>query len=497
MEAALTTYKRLIRNSSLIASRLSRSALCLLLLLAFGPAGLCQTAPSLAQAKKLYIEAFTGGKPADQLRQSLIKHLHESGRFQLLDSAADADAIVTGTGRIWTKGYVTTSLRAPAANRQPVYGGYLSIEITGKDQRILWSYLVTPGKSVWTKITNDLAGSLAKKLLQASGEPTSSQPAQKTTLRETALDGAGATFPAPLYQKWFESFEQRNPSVRLTYRAVGSKKGAELLAAHQVDFAASDVSAPDLGEPGLHAQFRRVPTVLGAVVPIYNLPDVTQDLRLTPEVLAGIYLGTIKNWNDPEIRRWNKGVNLPDSEIKVVHRSDGSGTTYTFSEFLSKISPQWRSSVGTGTSLNWPVGVALTGNEGVAAQVQTTPNSIGYVELVYAIQHELNFALVRNSSGEFIRASIESLATAAKSASAGPGPPPSITNSPARGAYPISTFTWILLPEQIGDPAKKTALYELLRWILTDGQSECSALAYAPLPSQVAQRELQALSAMQ
>lgn len=479
-----------VASDTLIPSRLALIAALFAALLALVSLANCQTAESLSAARKIYVAEFNGGKAAEQLRASVIRRLQKSGRFQLADSPEAADAVLTGTGQVWIGGYLSTNWRAPSANRQPVYEGYLSVEIKGKDQRTLWSYLVTPSRSIWANITNDLAGSLVRNMVAAANSRSPLLTAPASELKAASLAGAGATFPAPLYRRWFESFEQRNPAVHITYDAVGSEKGAELLASHAVDFAASDVSSPDLGNPGLKANFRRIPTVLGAVVMIYNLPGVAE-LRFTPDVLAGIYLGQIKRWNDPEIVRWNKGTNLPDSEIVVVHRSDGSGTTYTFSDFLSKVSPEWQRSVGRGTTLSWPVGEGQQANDGVAAKVQATLYSIGYVELVYAIQHELNYGLVRNSSGEFIRANIESLAMAAKGASAATGVPPSITNSPAARAYPIATFTWLLLPQQIGDPAKKSALYDLLRWVLTDGQNECSALAYAPLPPHVAQRELE------
>lgn len=475
------------------------SASVFVLLLSLFPAAMrldAQTAQSLAQAKKLYVETFSGGNPAAQLRQSLIKRLRKS-KYQIVDAPSDADAIVKGTGQIWIKGYLTTNSRAPATNRQAVYGGYLSVEIIGKAGETLWSYLVTPGKLVWTSVTDDLAGSMVKEMVAANAElRPATIPSHKDHLTQTALSGAGATFPAPLYQKWFQSFQQRNPEIHVTYDTVGSEKGTQLLVENSVDFAASDVSSPDLGNPQLHANFRRIASVLGAVVPIYNVTDLTQDLRFTPEVLAGIYLGKIKKWNDPEIRKANKGVDLPDSDIVVIHRADGSGTTYAWSDFLSKASSDWKTAIGTGTHLNWPTGTGAEGNEGVASAVGKMPNSIGYVEMVYAIQHQLNFGAVRNSSGEFIRASLDSLAEAAKTmtATADAASPPSITNPPGKGVYPIATFTWLLLPQEITDSAKKAALLELLKWVLTDGQKECSALGYAPLPREVADRELDSLN---
>ncbi len=453
-----------------------------------------QTAQNLAQVKNVYISDLGTGNQADRLRQSLIKQIRKSGTYQVVENPAQSDAVVKETGRIWITGYVGTSSRSAANNRVPVYAGYLSIELVGKGGATLWSYLVTPGKMVWTSITDDLTSTAVREMIAAKKQQRSAETVPSNNkLAQTTLSGAGATFPAPLYQKWFQSFQHANPEVSLSYDAVGSEQGAEMLADNKVDFAASDVSQPDLDNPNLHAKFVRIATVLGAIVPIYNLPSVQPYLNFAPEVLAKIYLGEIRKWNDPEIRKSNRGVDLPDVEIVVEHRSDGSGTTYAWSDFLSKVSPDWKAKVGTGTRLNWPVGMGNERNEGVASAVQKTPNSIGYVELVYAIQYQLNFGSVRNSSGEFIRAQLDSLAEAAKVAIAGDGEVSSITNPPAKGAYPIATFTWLLLPQEVSDSAKKLALVRLLKWILTEGQKECSALGYLPLPHDIANRELNSL----
>lgn len=453
-----------------------------------------QAASSLLQAKKLYVEPFGAGNQADQLRQSLIKRLQKSGSYQVVDSANDADAIVKGDGQVWIKGHFTTNSRAPSTNRQAVYGGFLSAEIVSKSGEPLWSYLVTPSKFAWTSIADDLAGNLVKELLRARQENTTSgtAPGNNSNLTRTDLAGAGATFPAPLYHKWFQSFQQLHPEVHISYEAVGSEAGPRKLAGNAVDFAASDVAS--LGD-GL--RYMHIASVLGGVVPIYNLEDINHDLKFTPETLADIYLGKVKKWNDPEIRNSNRGVNLPDRDIVVLHRSDGSGTTYVWSDFLSQISSAWKSAVGTGSLLKWPTGTGVEGNEGVASAVQATPNSIGYVELVYAIQHQLSFGAVRNSSGEYIRASLNSLAEAAKSATmtTNTASPASIINPPGKDAYPIASFTWLLFPEKITDPAKKAALFELVQWILTTGQKECSALGYAPLPREVAAQQLNLLNA--
>jgi phosphate transport system substrate-binding protein len=311
---------------------------------------------------------------------------------------------------------------------------------------------------------------------------------------QTSLHGAGSTFAAPLYQEWFESFQQRHPDIRISYDAVGSELGTQLLTENKIDFAASDVP-PSVQSPAPSKMgFVRIASVVGGVVPIYNLTNFSQNLKFTPEALVGIYLGKITRWNDPMIKASNKGVSFPDADIVVIHRSDGSGTTYAWSDYLSKISGEWKSAVGTGTTLNWPVGRGAEHNEGVAAMVQGNPNSIGYVELVYAIQHQLSFGAVRNAAGEYIRADLVSVAAAAGSSAVGDtASPSSITNASGKDAYPIATFTFLLLPRQITDAQKKAALRDLLRWVLTSGQRECSALGYAPLPHQLTNSQLQAL----
>ena len=238
----------------------------------------------------------------------------------------------------------------------------------------------------------------------------------------------------------------------------------------EVDFAASDVPSPDPDQSQPAEGFQRVASVLGGVVPIYNLKGLTQDIKFTPEILAGIYLGKITKWNDPLIKGPNKGVALPNSDIVVVHRSDGSGTTYAWSDYLSKVSVDWKTNIGAGITLNWPVGTGVEQSEGVAATVQRIPNSIGYVELVYAIQHQLSFGTVRNAAGQYVRANLENVAAAADSAKTRNAAPSSITNAPGKDAYPIATFTFLLLPQQVKDPIKKAALVRLLQWILISGQ---------------------------
>ena len=450
-----------------------------------------QTARDLSQVIKVFVSPMSGGSGAPELYQSLVKQLRKSGKFEVVATASQADAVIKGSGQIWVKGYFATSPRTPKANRQAIYAGFLSVEVYGADNAVIWSYLVTPSKVSWGSFSDNLADNLVREMVAAQEKRS---PAPKPGVAQTNLHGAGSTFAAPLYQKWFESFRRQHPDIVIGYDAVGSGLGTQLLVDHKVDFAASDVLPSDQGPLPSAAGFPRIATVLGGVVPIYNLKDLTQDLKFTPEALAGIYLGKITKWNDPMIKGANKGARLPDAGIVVIHGSDGSGTTYAWSDYLSKTSVEWKNSVGAGLTLNWPVGTGEEHNEGVAAAVQRTPNSIGYVELVYAIQHQLSFGAVRNASGEYIRADLESLAAAADSAMTGnPASPSSLTNAPGREAYPIAAFTFILLSQHENDSRKKAALLGLLHWMLTSGQKECSALGYAPLPRDLVNRQLLAL----
>ncbi len=449
-----------------------------------------QSARTLQQVKTIYMESFGSSNTDEILRTNLIKRLEKNGGYRVVGDKSAADALVKGSGEVWIKNYLATNWRSPATNRQAVYSGYLSVEVMGRDGVTLWSYLATPYKLIWTNIADELAGNLVHAMIAAreqAPDPFVSTPAMN--LPPASLHGAGATFPAPLYVRWFQSFHTSNPGVQLNYDAVGSEAGVRMLQKAEVDFATSDASSPDVGDLKLGTGYWRIPVVLGAVVPIYNLPGLDGELKFTPEMLAGIYLGTITRWNDPEIRRWNKGANLPDANIVVVHRGDGSGTTYTFSDYLSKASTEWRDKLGTGYQLNWPVGVAGDGNAGEAATVDRTPDSIGYVELVYAIRRQLPFGSVRNSSGVFVHANLDSVAEAARDSAPATGVPASITNPSHKGAYPIATYTWLILPQQIRDQAKRTALLAMLQWVLTDGQKECSALAYTPLPKDVAEQQ--------
>ena len=305
---------------------------------------------------------------------------------------------------------------------------------------------------------------------------------------ELSINAAGATFPAAIYQKWFDEFK----GAKINYQALGSGAGIQQLTQGTVDFGASDMPMKNEQIAAMKIKPLHFPTVLGAVVPVYNIPGVATDLKLTQDALAGIYLGTIQKWNDPKIASENKGVKLPNADIITVHRSDGSGTTFIFTEYLGKISSTWKSKVGANSSVSWPVsGLAGKGNDGVAGMVKQTPGSIGYVELVYAAKNNMTMAMVRNKTGKYVKASVTSV-TAAAAAAASEIPADfrvSITDPPGADAYPISSFTYLLIPSKIDDPAKRKALVDFLGWMLTTGQKDAPGLDYAPLPSSVVAKE--------
>ena len=313
------------------------------------------------------------------------------------------------------------------------------------------------------------------------------------------INGTGATFPAPIYQKWFGEYHTAHPAIAINYQSLGSGAGIAQLTAATVDFGASDMPMTDAQISKLPMKTFHFPTVLGAVVPTYNLPGVTQVLKFSPETLSGIFLGTITKWNDARLMKDNAGVKLPNADIVVAHRSDGSGTTFVWTDYLSKISPEWKSKVGFGTSVQWPTGLGGAGNEGVAGLVKQTPNSIGYVELIYAANNKMAYGSVENAAGTFVAASTESVSEAA--AGAAKSMPAdfrvSITNAPGKGAYPISSFTWLLIPSKIPDANKGKAIKGFIQWMLADGQKEAAAMYYAPLPKEVVALELKQLALVQ
>lgn len=313
------------------------------------------------------------------------------------------------------------------------------------------------------------------------------------------INGAGATFPYPIYSKWFDEYHKLNPNLSINYQSIGSGGGIRQLMAGTVDFGASDVpmTSEQLGQA--KTKILHFPTVLGAVVPSYNVPEAKTQLNFTPDVLAGMMLGSIKKWNDPQLVKANPGVTLPASDVVVVHRSDGSGTTFVWTDYLSKVSSDWKSKVGAGAAVSWPVGLGAKGNEGVSGLVQQTPYAIGYVELVYALQNKLSYGTVQNAAGTFVKPDLNSVAAAAASVAATMPEDfrVSITNAPGKDAYPIASFTWLLVPISIPDGAKKNAITGFLRWMLEDGQKLTIPLNYAPLPSQVSSKELAMISQIQ
>jgi phosphate transport system substrate-binding protein len=311
------------------------------------------------------------------------------------------------------------------------------------------------------------------------------------------LTGAGATFPYPIYSKWFSEYAAAHPGVEINYQSIGSGGGVKQFTAGLVDFGASDVPLTDEQIAASKIKLTLIPTVLGAVVPIFNVPGVS-DIKFGSGVLADIYLGKISTWNDPRIAKDNPGVSLPAQKIIVVHRSDGSGTTYIFTDYLSKISPDWANGPSKGASPSWPVGVGGKGNEGVAGLVRQLPGAIGYVELIYALQNKITYGEVKNSAGNWEKASIEGVTEAAASINQMPADyRVSITNAPGANAYPISSFTWLLVPLKSADPAKGKVIKDLLSWIITSGEGEVSALSYAPLPKSVAEKVLKTVYSLQ
>jgi phosphate transport system substrate-binding protein len=303
----------------------------------------------------------------------------------------------------------------------------------------------------------------------------------------TNLTGAGATFPYPMYSKWFDEYHNQHSNIKINYQSIGSGGGIKQIQAGTVDFGASDGPMTDEQLAQTPGKVLHIPTVLGADVPTYNVNGVTGELKFTPDVLADLFLGKINKWNDPRLAKANPGVKFPDEDIVIVHRSDGSGTTYIWTDYLSKVSSEWKDKVGKGTSVNWPVGLGGKGNEGVAGTVKQTEGSLGYVELIYAVSNKMPYGSVQNAAGSFVKASLESVTAAAASVKDMPEDfRVSITNAPGKTAYPISSFTWLLVPAEWNDAGKEKAFVDFLNWMVDKGQTMTSALQYAPLPKTVA-----------
>ena len=462
---------------------------------------ICPDVPAVAQSlrtvRTIFIAPVDAGSNAAAIGKRLAGELERSGSVRVVSDRADADAVLNATASIWATGAVSPNLRS-GTTREVNYQGHLSAELISRDHETLWSYMVTPSRFRTSGIVDDLSDQLAAHLLAAvrSGIPYPTNSSAGPPVVPVTLQAAGSTLPAPLYLKWFESYAQTQPGTVILYDPIGSEAGIEKLKAGSIDFAGSDIPLPESADPSI----LHFPTVLGGVVPIFNLPSLDgRTLNLTPQALAGIYSGTIRKWNDPAIRDSNRGLHLPDTDIAVTHRSDGSGTSYIWTSFLSLVSPEWKSRYGSGPRVDWPLGTGAAGNEGVAQHVKQSPNAIGYVELIYAIQNQLSYASVRNPAGQFVKADLDSILAAVPDAALSQTGDSrlSILNAPGRNAYPISAFTWILVPSKPSDPRKRAVILEFLRWMLTSGQKECEALGYGPLPRRLVARELGTLDSLQ
>ena len=455
--------------------------------LAFG-----QNATSLNAVHSVYLGSFGNQPGAQDLRRALMDALKRSPLH--VSVSAQADAVLEGVGEIWIRGHHSLSPRARTNDvyAEPIYGGYLSVRARGKNGEILWSYFVNPKRAAFGgDLKHDLAVRLVDNLTEAISRSTdTSATLASFSGKPVTLRGGGATFPYPIYEQWFSSFHAVNPFVQFAYEPVGSLAGIAQLCAGRSDFAGSDIPVSALPDPTAHTSLLEFPSVVGAVVIIYNLSEWGGDLRLTPEVLAGILDGHIRKWNDPAIRALNHG-SLPDKPIQVVHRSDGSGTTFALTEYLSKVSENWRAVIGRGATVNWLVGEGANGNEGVSKLVEQTPYSLGYTEFIYAFRHRLASAAIRNAAGNFIDADLPSIAAAAANGTGWDTSDfaVSLSNVPGRQSYPISTYTRLVFSK----PFENKALRQFLQWVLVEGQRQCMGLGYAPLPRSMIEREQRAL----
>jgi len=334
-------------------------------------------------------------------------------------------------------------------------------------------------------------------LALAACQPNESKTGSGSSSGPVTINGAGATFPYPIYSKWFDEYQKSHPNVRINYQSIGSGGGIKQLSAQTVFFGASDGPMTDAQLQAAPGAILHFPTVLGGVVPVYNVEGLTQPLNFSGALLADIYLGKVTKWNDAAIGKLNPGVKLPATDIAVVHRSDGSGTTYIFCDFLSKLSPEFKQKVGVATSVNWQAGVGAKGNEGVSGLVRQTPGAVGYVELIYALQNKIPFGAVQNSAGKFMTASLQSVTAAAAGVTMPDDFRVSITNPDGADAYPIASFTWMLLYQHPTDKVRSAAMVDFLKWALTDGQKFAPDLGYAPLPQAVVAKEMQALTKVQ
>jgi phosphate ABC transporter phosphate-binding protein len=450
-----------------------------------------QTAP----VKHLYVEPFPAKRGAEELRRNLISQIRKLSSIALVSTPAAADATLSGDGEVWIRGYQSLNPRSgrSPSNGTPIYSGFLSVELKDAQGGTIWSDLLTPSLAS-ADIAANLSKGIAKHLAAALEHPTALNSTAGSAQPVTSLKAAGATFPSPIYEKWFANYRRQNPNVGISYDAIGSEEGVRRLLAGGVDFGASDSPQvlPELA-PGEERKFLLFPSVVGAVVPILNLPGFTGDITFTPQALAAIYLGKIEKWNDPILKEANPGVNLPNLNITVVHRADGSGTTYTWTDYLSKTSPDWKTQVGSALAPKWPVGRAALGNDGVAKTVKELGGAIGYVEFIYALQNHLSFGKVRNRSGQSVAAGLESVLAAADAGVLDEDFKGSIVDAPGAGAYPIASFTWFVVPLHVADDAKRAAIAGFLKWMLGPGQRQAAALGYLALPAQIVSRETAAI----
>ena len=434
--------------------------------------------------------ASSSTSPNGVLNKRLIEGINKSGSLRVVSDEKNADAVLKASTVLWPVGTYAPNPRSKSVVVTD-YQGYASADLSDKAGQPLWSYLATPSRLHFAGIVSDLADQLDASLLLAAHRGfalTAVGTGAKGAASGVALRIAGATFPAPLYRRWLESYAERSGGAAYGYDPEGSGTGLSLLAEGKIDIAASDI--PAVADQAITEQdVLRFPTVVGAVVPIFNLAGV-HGLNLTAEVLADIYSGKITQWNDARIRRWNQGAALPDAAIEVVHRSDASGTTFVWTSFLASASAEWKAKAGPTTE--WPVGDGEAGSEGVAGKVAARANTIGYVELTYAIQHKLSYASVRNPAGHFIQADLRSISDAAESAKAGG----SLLNEPGSSTYPIATFTYLVVRRTNADAKVQANIVDLLRWVLTSGQKQCSSLGYAPLPRSVVESELATLNGL-
>ncbi len=472
---------------------------CAIVALAFAGKGLAWQTPKAEASRRIYVEPLTTREGSEKLRENVTAELRKQHSVLVVETESAADLILGGGGEVWVKGYRSLN---PRSGRLPsdgtaVYGGYLSVELRNKQGETLWSDLVTPGtesEDVYKDLAKRIGNHVGEQMGQG-GAPTRTAPLSEP---KTLLQGAGATFPYPVYAKWITNYRRRHPNLDIRYDAIGSEAGVRKLLSGEVDFGASD-SPEVIGElaPSAEGKYLLFPTVVGAVVPIVNLPGLVGEISFTPEALAGIYLGRIKKWNDPVLIQANRGVRLPDLDIVVVHRSDGSGTSYAWTDYLSQTSPPWKSEIGAGLSPRWPTGRAAEGNDGVAKTVKELGGSIGYVEFMYALQNHLSYGKVRNSRGQFVEAGLASIAAAVQQMMAlSDDLKVSLANAPGAGTYPISSFTWLVVPAHIADDAKRNAMADFLRWILGPGQAQAAALGYLELPKDLVDRELAAIARM-